>query len=84
MVILGPVGVALGLPAPVLLGLYPGVNGNFFLPTFGTVLGGISFDRTCTTRIGMFLINHRFMRPGLVATSAATLTALALSRAVLH
>ena len=80
IVILGPVGVALGLPAPLLLGLYPAVNGNFFLPTYGTVLAAVSFDRTGTTRIGKYVLNHSFMRPGLVATGSATLTALALSQ----
>ncbi len=83
IVILAPVGVALGLPAHLLLGLYPAVNGNFFLPTYGTVLAAVSFDQTGTTRIGKYVLNHSFMRPGLVATSAATITALALSQLVL-
>ena len=83
IVILAPVGVALGLPANMLLGLYPAVNGNFFLPTYGTVLAAVSFDQTGTTRIGKYVLNHSFMRPGLVATSTATLTALTLSQLVL-
>ena len=28
------------------------MNGNFFLPTYGTVLAAVSFDQTGTTRIG--------------------------------
>jgi anaerobic C4-dicarboxylate transporter DcuA len=80
IVILAPVGVALGMPAYLLLGLYPAVNGNFFLPTYGTVLAAISFDQTGTTRIGKYLLNHSFMRPGLVATITATVVALAISR----
>lgn len=83
IVILAPVGVALGLPAPLLLGLYPAVNGNFFLPTYGTVLAAVSFDQTGTTRIGKYVLNHSFMRPGMVATISATLTALMLSQLVL-
>ncbi len=83
IVILAPVGVALGLPAHMLLGLYPAVNGNFFLPTYGTVLAAVSFDQTGTTRIGKYVLNHSFMRPGLVATSTATLTAMTLSQLVL-
>jgi anaerobic C4-dicarboxylate transporter DcuA len=78
--ILGPVAVAIGLPAPLLVGAYPAVNGNFFLPTYGTVLAAVSFDQTGTTRIGRYLLNHSFMRPGLVATAASTATALGLSR----
>lgn len=79
IVILAPVGVALGLPASMLIGVYPAVNGNFFLPTYGTVLAAVSFDQTGTTKIGKYLLNHSFMIPGLVTTATATAVALALS-----
>jgi anaerobic C4-dicarboxylate transporter DcuA len=78
--ILGPVAVAIGLPAPLLVGAYPAVNGNFFLPTYGTVLAAVSFDQTGTTKIGRYLLNHSFMRPGLVATATSTVCALGLAR----
>jgi anaerobic C4-dicarboxylate transporter DcuA len=78
--ILGPVAIAIGLPAPLVVGAYPAVNGNFFLPTYGTVLAAVSFDQTGTTRIGRYLLNHSFMRPGLVATTASTVAALGLAR----
>jgi anaerobic C4-dicarboxylate transporter DcuA len=81
--ILVPVGTALGLPASLLVGLYPAVNGNFFLPTYGTVLAAVSFDQTGTTRIGSYVVNHSFMRPGLVTTIVATGTSLAIARLVL-
>ncbi|HVN39201.1 MAG TPA: anaerobic C4-dicarboxylate transporter family protein [Myxococcota bacterium] len=80
VLLLVPVGLALGLPGALLVGLYPAVNGNFFLPTYGTVLAAVSFDRTGTTRIGRFLLDHSFMRPGLVATIVATACAVLLSR----
>jgi anaerobic C4-dicarboxylate transporter DcuA len=80
IVTLGPVAVALGLPPSFLVGAYPAVNGNFFLPTYGTVLAAVSFDPTGTTRIGRWLLNHSFMRPGLVATVVATACASALAR----
>ena len=80
VVTLGPVAVALGLPASFLLGAYPAVNGNFFLPTYGTVLAAVSFDATGSTRIGRWLLNHSFMRPGLVATVVATACSSALAR----
>jgi anaerobic C4-dicarboxylate transporter DcuA len=80
VVTLGPVAVALGLPASVVIGVYPAVNGNFFLPTYGTVLAAVSFDATGTTRIGGWLLNHSFMRPGLVTTAVATIAGLGLAR----
>ena len=66
VVTLMPVGVALGMPLWVLIAVYPAVNGFFFLPTYGTVLAAVSFDRTGTTKIGKYLLNHSFMLPGFV------------------
>jgi anaerobic C4-dicarboxylate transporter-like protein len=80
VVTLMPVGVALGLPLTLLLGVYPAVNGFFFLPTYGTVLAAVALDSTGTTRIGRFLVNHSFMLPGMVATVSSTVIALLLSR----
>lgn len=74
-----PMGLALGLPAYVLLGSFTAANGTFFLPTYGTVLAAVSFDQTGTTRIGKFLLDHSFMRPGLVATVSATAVATLLA-----
>lgn len=68
VVTLMPVGIALGLGAPVLIALFPAVNGYFFLPTYATLLAAISFDQTGTTRIGKYILNHSFMLPGMVAT----------------
>ncbi len=79
VVTLMPIAVALGLPAAILIGVYPAVNGYFFLPTYGTILAAVSFDQTGTTRIGKYLLNHSFMLPGLVVTVSATIFALIIS-----
>ncbi len=81
--ILIPVAIAIGLPLPLIVGAYPAVNGNFFLPTYGTVLAAVSFDQTGTTRIGKYLLNHSFMLPGLVTTVTATIVASILARWIL-
>lgn len=83
VVTLVPVAVALGLPAAVLIGVYPAVNGSFFLPTIGTVLAAVSFDQTGSTRIGKYLLNHSFMLPGLVTTIASTIFALVFASVLL-
>jgi anaerobic C4-dicarboxylate transporter DcuA len=80
VVTLVPVGLALGLPAWLIVGAYPAVNGVFFLPTYGTVLAAISFDQTGTTKVGRYLLNHSFMRPGLVSAVSATAIAMVLAR----
>jgi len=79
IVMLAPVAAAMGLPPQLLIGVYPAVNGTFFLPTYGTVLAAVSMDQTGTTRIGKYLLNHSFMLPGLVSTVASTVSALLLS-----
>jgi anaerobic C4-dicarboxylate transporter DcuA len=78
--ILTPLAIALGLPASLIVGAYPAVNGNFFLPTYGTVLAAVSFDQTGTTRIGKYLLNHSFMLPGLVTTVTSTVVATILAQ----
>ena len=77
--LLMPVGLALGIPTHLLVGFYPASNGLFFLPTYGTVLAAVSFDQTGTTQIGKYLLNHSFMRPGLVTTITTIVIALLLS-----
>lgn len=77
-----PMGVALGISASSLVAYFPAVNGYFFLPTYGTIVAAVAFDRTGTTRIGSYVLNHSFMRPGLVATFTAILSGLLIARAV--
>jgi len=81
--ILIPVGVALGISPTILIGVYPAVNGYFFLPTYGTVIAAVSFDQTGTTKIGKYLLNHSFMLPGLVTTISAVAIALVLTSIIL-
>lgn len=63
-----PVGLALGIPPSVLLALFPAVNGYFFLPTYPTEVAAIGFDRTGTTRIGKYVLNHSFQLAGFITT----------------
>ncbi|MES2476992.1 MAG: anaerobic C4-dicarboxylate transporter [Verrucomicrobiota bacterium] len=63
-----PLGISLGIPAPFLIGMFPAVNGYFFIPNYGTLIATMQFDRSQTTRIGKYLLNHSFMLPGLICT----------------
>lgn len=74
------VGVNLSIPLPLLIAMFPAVNGYFFLPTYGTIVAAISFDQTGTTGIGKYILNHSFMRPGLVATITSVLTGLCIAK----
>lgn len=73
-----PLGIALGINPMLLIALFPAVNGYFFIPNYPTIVAAINFDRTGTTKIGKFILNHSFMMPGLVATTVAILTGILL------
>ncbi len=77
-----PLGVSIGLSAPAILAALPAVNGIFFLANYPTILAAISFDKTGTTRVGKFVLNHSFMMPGLVATGTAIVIAGILAKVV--
>ena len=61
----------LKLPALSLIAMFPAVNGYFFIPNYPTVVAAIDFDRTGTTRIGKYVLNHSFQIPGFVSTIVA-------------
>ena len=63
-----PVGLAMGIPPLVLLALFPAVNGYFFLPNYPTEVAAIGFDRTGTTKIGKYVVNHSFQLAGFITT----------------
>lgn len=73
-----PLGIALGISPMMLIALFPAVNGYFFIPNYPTVIAAINFDRTGTTGIGKWVLNHSFMMPGLVATSVSIVIGLLL------
>lgn len=66
-----PLGIALGIPPMAMVAMFPAVNGYFFIPNYPTVVAAINFDRTGTTRIGKYVLNHSFQLPGFVATIVA-------------
>jgi anaerobic C4-dicarboxylate transporter DcuA len=78
-----PLGLSLGLPPAFLIGIFPAVNGHFFIPGYPTLLTAIQFDRTGTTKIGKYVLNHSFMLPGLVTTAAAVIAGIILKSILL-
>lgn len=73
-----PLGIALGMSPMMLIALFPAVNGYFFIPNYPTVVAAINFDRTGTTGIGKYILNHSFMMPGMVATIVSIAVGLLL------
>ncbi len=78
-----PLGLALGLPVSLLLGLVPASYAYFFFAFYPSDLAAINFDRTGTTRIGKYLLNHSFMIPGLIGVGVSTVSAYLISQTIL-
>jgi anaerobic C4-dicarboxylate transporter DcuA len=78
-----PLGLSLGMAPAFLIGIFPAVNGHFFIPGYPTLLTAIQFDRTGTTRIGKYVLNHSFMLPGLITTAASVIAGLILKSILL-
>ncbi|MEG1510383.1 MAG: anaerobic C4-dicarboxylate transporter [Bacteroidales bacterium] len=74
-----PLAYDLGIPFWVLLGVFPTVYGYFFIPTYPSDIATVNFDRSGTTRIGKYILNHSFMLPGLISVSVATVVAYTMS-----
>ncbi len=63
-----PLGIGLGIPPLALIAMFPAVNGYFFLPNYPTTVAAINFDRTGSTGIGRFVVNHSFQLAGFITT----------------
>jgi len=74
-----PLAYSLGIAGPVLLGVLPSVYGYFFIPNYPSDIATVNFDRSGTTVIGKYLLNHSFMMPGLVCVFTSTIVAYLLA-----
>ena len=74
-----PLAYSLGIEGPVLLGVLPAVYGYFFIPNYPSDIATVNFDRSGTTVIGKYLLNHSFMMPGLICVFTSTIVAYLLS-----
>ena len=68
-----PLAFQLGIAGPVLLGVLPSVYGYFFIPNYPSDIATVNFDRSGTTVIGKYLLNHSFMMPGLICVIVSTI-----------
>ncbi|MBB1437993.1 anaerobic C4-dicarboxylate transporter [Shewanella sp. SG41-4] len=77
-----PLGTSLGIPAPVSIGVLPACYAYFFSPFYPSDLAAISFDRTGTTHIGKYVLNHSFIIPGFIGVVTATFVGYFISMAI--
>jgi anaerobic C4-dicarboxylate transporter DcuB len=77
-----PLAYELGIAGPVLLGILPSVYGYFFIPNYPSDIATVNFDRSGTTVIGKYLLNHSFMIPGLISVAVSTIIGYLLTTTV--
>lgn len=82
LTIMLPLGFALNISPEVLIGVLPACYAYFFFPFYPSDLAAITFDRTGTTRIGKYVLNHSFQIPGFLGVGTATIVGYFLSLAV--
>lgn len=68
-----PVGLAIGVPPGYIVAFAAASYGYYILPTYPSDLAAIQFDRSGTTHIGKFVINHSFIIPGLIGVGTSCL-----------
>ncbi len=68
---IAPMGLSLGVDPKLLIAFFPAAYGYFVLPTYPSDLACINFDRSGTTKIGKFIINHSFIIPGFIGVIVA-------------
>ena len=79
-----PLAYELGIAGPVLLGVLPSVYGYFFIPNYPSDIATVNFDRSGTTKIGKYLLNHSFMMPGLICVTVSTIIGYLITNVFFH
>ncbi|WP_170018890.1 anaerobic C4-dicarboxylate transporter [Campylobacter sp. RM16190] len=68
-----PLALGIGVSPAIILAFAPACYGYYILPTYPSDLAAIQFDRSGTTRIGKYVINHSFIIPGLIGVFSSCL-----------
>lgn len=76
-----PVGLAIGVPPGYVVAFAAACYGYYILPTYPSDLATIQFDRSGTTHIGKYVINHSFILPGLIGVFSSCVAGYLLAAA---
>lgn len=74
-----PVALAIGVPPGYVVAFAAACYGYYILPTYPSDLATIQFDRSGTTRIGKYVINHSFILPGLIGVIGSCIAGVVLA-----
>jgi anaerobic C4-dicarboxylate transporter DcuB len=76
-----PVALTIGVPPGYVVAFAAACYGYYILPTYPSDLAAIQFDRSGTTRIGKYVINHSFILPGLIGVVTSCIAGYFLAAA---
>ena len=76
-----PVALSIGVPPGYIVGFAAACYGYYILPTYPSDLAAIQFDRSGTTRIGKYVVNHSFILPGLIGVGTSCTVGVTLATA---
>ncbi len=74
-----PLALSIGVPPGYVVAFAAASYGYYILPTYPSDLATIQFDRSGTTKIGKYVINHSFILPGLIGVSTSCLVGYLLA-----
>lgn len=83
LAIVVPMALSIGVPTLTIISFISASYGYFVLPTYPSDLACIGFDRSGTTRIGKYVINHSFIIPGFIGIATGCFTGYLLAHAIL-
>lgn len=77
-----PLGLGLGIPVGFLAAYLPAMGGVMTLPANGSQLAAVEIDRTGSTRIGKYVVNHSFIIPTVVNVVVSVVVAIGIASVV--
>jgi anaerobic C4-dicarboxylate transporter DcuB len=75
-----PMALSIGVSTGQVAAFAAASYGYYILPTHPSDLATIQFDRSGTTRIGKYVINHSFILPGLIGVITSCTVGYLLAR----
>jgi anaerobic C4-dicarboxylate transporter-like protein len=77
-----PIGLAIGIPPQFVIAMWSAVIGIYAFPINGSQIATVEFDRTGTTKMGKYMVDHSFIVPTLIAAVVSVLAGIVIAALV--
>ena len=78
-----PMALSVGVSPVIILSFFLACWGYFILPTYPLNLAVVGFDRSGTTHIGKYIVNHSFLVPGFIGMSSSCVIGYIIAHIIL-